>query len=155
MVWLLAVLSHCTPWSRLPFGSLRSALTGGRQWEVPGNGAQGKGLQAMTKNNLTNQQRKAVYRRDGFRCALCDSQKYIQIHHIISRGAGGTNHPHNLVTLCADCHAAAHGMMLRDWLDVTAETMEQAIVEYMSDLYAEEGHVWNPYRNPYCKQAPL
>lgn len=109
----------------------------------------------MTKNNITNQERKAVYRRDGYRCALCDSTKYIQLHHIISRGAGGTNHPHNLVTLCADCHAAAHGMMLRDWQDVTEETMEQAIVEYMSDLYAEQGHVWNPYRNPLGKQAPL
>ena len=109
----------------------------------------------MTKNNLTNAQRKAIYARDGYRCALCDSTKYIQIHHYITRGAGGTNHPHNLVTLCADCHAAAHGMMLQDWQDVTPETIEQAIVEYMSDLYANEGHIWNPYRNPYGKQAPL
>jgi len=46
-------------------------------------------------------------------------------------------------------------MMLREWQDVTEETMEQAIVEYMSDLYAEQGHVWNPYRNPLGKQAPL
>ena len=46
-------------------------------------------------------------------------------------------------------------MMLRDWQDVSQEAVEQAIVEYMSDLYAEEGHVWNPYRNPYAKRAPL
>ena len=107
------------------------------------------------KDRLTNAQRKAIYARDGYRCALCDSMKYIQIHHYITRGAGGTDHPHNLVTLCADCHAAAHGMMLRDWPDVTQETIEQAIVEYMSDLYACEGHIWNPYRNPYGKRAPL
>ena len=30
------MLSHCTPWSRLPFGSLRSALTGGGALVVPG-----------------------------------------------------------------------------------------------------------------------
>ena len=109
----------------------------------------------MTKNNIDNSTRKLIYRRDGFRCALCDSTKYIQIHHYIARGAGGTNHPHNLVTLCADCHAAAHGTMLRDWVDVTPESIDQAIVEYLSDLYAQDGHVWNPYRNPYGKRAPL
>ena len=109
----------------------------------------------MLSAKLTNAQRKAIYRRDGYRCALCDSTKYIQIHHIIPRGSGGTDHPHNLICLCADCHAAAHGMMLGDWQDVTQETMEQAIVEYMSDLYAEEGHIWNPYRNPRAKRAPL
>ena len=53
----------------------------------------------MIDAKLTNAQRKAIYRRDGFRCALCDSTKYIQIHHVIPRGAGGTNHPHNLITL--------------------------------------------------------
>ena len=102
----------------------------------------------MTTNTLTKKDRKAIYARDGYRCALCDSTKYIQIHHYLTRGAGGTNHPHNLITLCADCHAAAHGMILRDWPDTTKETIEQAIVEYLSDLYAEQGEVWNPYRNP-------
>lgn len=151
-----AVLSHYTPWSRLPFGSLRSALTGGGALVVPGGRSRSmKGGLHMLSAKLTNAQRKAIYRRDGFRCALCDSTKYIQLHHIISRGGGGTDHPHNLITLCADCHAAAHGMMLREWPDVTEEAVEQAIVEYMSDLYAEQGHVWNPYRNPLAKRAPL
>ena len=108
----------------------------------------------MTQNNITNVQRKNIYRREGYRCALCDSTKYIQIHHYVHRGAGGTNHPHNLVTLCADCHAAAHGMLLRDWVDVTPETIEQGIVEYLSDLYADAGVIWNPYRNPYAKRGP-
>lgn len=109
----------------------------------------------MLSAKLTNQERKAIYRRDGFRCALCDSTKYIQIHHYISRGAGGTNHPHNLITLCSDCHAAAHGIFLQDWTDVTQEHIDQAIVEYLSDLYAEQGKIWNPYRNEYAKRAPL
>ena len=80
----------------------------------------------MLSAKLTNQERKAIYRRDGFRCALC-----------------------------ADCHAAAHGMNLRDWLDVTQETIDQAIEEYLSDLYAEQGEIWNPYRNPLTKRPNL
>ena len=106
----------------------------------------------MLSAKLTNQERKAIYRREGYRCALCDSTRYLQIHHVISRGSGGTNHPHNLICLCSDCHALAHGINLNDW-PATQEDVEQAIVEYLSDLYAEEGEVWNPYRNPLAKQA--
>ena len=108
----------------------------------------------MTQNTIPNNIRKAIYARDGYRCAICDSTKYIQIHHYISRGAGGTNHPHNLVTLCADCHAAAHGLILNDWQwDICPDHIDQALVEYLSDLYANEGHIWNPYRNPYGKRC--
>ena len=35
---------------------------------------------------LTNAQRKAIYRRDGYQCALCGSTRYLQIHHYIPRG---------------------------------------------------------------------
>ena len=81
----------------------------------------------MLSAKLTNQERKAIYRREGYRCALCDSTRYLQIHHVISRGSGGTNHPHNLICLCSDCHALAHGINLNDW-DATQEDVEQAIV---------------------------
>lgn len=97
----------------------------------------------MISANITNETRKAVYRRDGFRCALCDSTKYIQVHHYIHRAHGGSNSLHNLITLCADCHALAHGTNLRDWQDITQEDIEQAIVEYLEDMYLED---WNPYR---------
>lgn len=121
----------------------------------------------MISANINNSIRKAVYRRDGWRCALCDSTKYIQIHHIVKRSQGGGNHPHNLITLCADCHALAHGLDLRGlgegdgaapWnqreyspevdglMDIERDRpVDQAIVEYMSDLYAEEGVIWNPW----------
>ena len=98
----------------------------------------------MIGANISSSTRKKVYRRDGYRCALCDSTKYLQIHHAVKRSQGGTNHIHNLICLCADCHALAHGMNLNGW-DATQEDVEQAIVEYLSDLYAEEGVVWNPW----------
>ena len=100
----------------------------------------------MISQKLTTAEIKAIYRRDGYTCALCDSTKYLQIHHYIHRGQGGSNSPHNLITLCADCHALAHGTNLRDWQDVTQDDIEQAIVEYLSDYYAGE---WNPYRKDY------
>lgn len=87
-------------------------------------------------SKLTNAQRKAIYRRDGFMCALCGSGRYLQIHHLIPRGEGGKNTPHNLITLCSDCHALVHGFNAHDYPDMTPEDVEQAIVEYLADLYA-------------------
>ena len=39
----------------------------------------------MISANIPTSTRKAIYRRDGYRCALCDSTQYLQIHHIIPR----------------------------------------------------------------------
>lgn len=99
----------------------------------------------MLSANLTNETRKSIYRRDGYRCALCDSTRFLQIHHVVPRGQGGTNSPHNLITLCSDCHALAHGTNLRDWVDVDQETIEHACVEYLADYYAGEGYLWSPW----------
>ena len=100
----------------------------------------------MLSANITNQERKAIYRRDGYRCALCDSTRYLQIHHVVPRGQGGpAANAMNLITLCSDCHALAHGTNLRDWQDVTQETIEHAIIEYLADYYAGEGYLWNPW----------
>ena len=94
--------------------------------------------------NISNAKRKKVYQRDGWRCALCDSTRYIQVHHVVPRGKGGTNGMHNLITLCSDCHALAHGVDLRGW-GAKAEDAEQGIVVYLSDYYAEQGIIWNPW----------
>lgn len=109
----------------------------------------------MIGANINNQLRKSIYRRDGYRCALCDSTRYLQIHHVVPRGQGGpVDNPHNLVTLCADCHALAHGTNLRDYVDFSdpERHVNQAIIEYLSDLYACEGILWNPWgkNKPYA-----
>ena len=82
---------------------------------------------------ISNRIRKKVYKRDGYRCALCDSTNGLQIHHIIPRGQGGPKfNPSNMITLCWKCHAAAHDVIHPDYEgQVTPEEIEQAIVEYM------------------------
>lgn len=91
--------------------------------------------------SIPTKTRKAVYRRDGYRCALCDCSQYLQIHHAIPRGKGGSDNIENLITLCYRCHAAAHGLDL-DHTGITAEDIELACVEYLSDFYLEW---WMPY----------
>ena len=96
----------------------------------------------MISANIDNKLRKAVYRRDGYACAVCDDSRHLQIHHVIHRSVGGANVEHNLITLCPACHALAHGTNITDW-DVSPEDLNQAIIEYLADYYAPD---WNPYR---------
>ncbi len=99
----------------------------------------------MISAKLTNQERKAIYARDGYRCALCDNSRYLQIHHVIPRKDGGTDSPQNLITLCSVCHGHAHGV-IPDYSDLTAEELNQLCIEYLADYYAPD---WNPWaRHP-------
>lgn len=99
----------------------------------------------MISANISRATRKATYRRDGFRCALCDSTDGLQIHHAVPRGEGGTDYPQNLVTLCWRCHAMAHGTNIYDDPDFDPSDIEQAAVEYLADYYAQQGLLWNPW----------
>lgn len=96
----------------------------------------------MISSNVPNSIRREVYRRDGYRCALCDSPKYIQLHHYQPRSQGGINHPMNLITLCMYCHAAVHGTNL-DGDERTSEDVKQAIAEYLGDYYAPDWYPWD------------
>lgn len=96
----------------------------------------------MISARIPNSVRKAIYRRDGYRCALCDSTRYLQIHHYVPRSAGGSDHPHNLITLCNVCHGEAHGTKMTEY-SMTAEEIEFACAEYLADLYAGD---WYPYK---------
>jgi hypothetical protein len=50
--------------------------------------------------------RRAVFRRDGGRCAMCGSAELLQFDHIIPVALGGASTPENLQLLCAPCNRA-------------------------------------------------
>ena len=52
--------------------------------------------------------RDAVMRRDGCACRRCGSRDRPEVHHIMFRSHGGSDHPYNLVTLCHACHVREH-----------------------------------------------
>lgn len=96
----------------------------------------------MISANISNNVRKEVYRRDHWRCALCDSPRYIQVHHCVPRRCGGNDTLHNLITLCSTCHGLAHGVTVPG-LDLTPDDAELGCTEYLSDMYAPD---WWPYK---------
>ncbi len=111
--------------------------------------------------NISNKMRKEVYKRDGYRCAICDSTDGLQIHHIKPRGKGGASHPMNMISLCWRCHAACHGSIMGDEYAAAADCtdgmspeekrqavidhMELATIQYVADYYAEQGQIWYPW----------
>ena len=100
----------------------------------------------MISANIDRETRKAVYKRDGYACALCSSTRYLQIHHVIPRGKGGkADDPQNMITLCNVCHMQAHGDNLKG-MPFTQADVEQACVEYVADIYAPN---WYPWREGY------
>ncbi len=90
--------------------------------------------------------RNAILKRDDHRCQLCkrQSDKYndgsfrdqilsgrktkwgydhydtLEVHHIIPRLEGGTDHPTNLITVCTSCHSKLTGAMLSRLADARA-----------------------------------
>jgi len=54
------------------------------------------------------QLRNQVLRRDGWRCQLCGAMSNLEVHHQELRSQSGDDSEQNLITLCAECHAALH-----------------------------------------------
>ena len=108
----------------------------------------------MISAKIDNKTRKAVYRRDGFRCALCDNIRGLQIHHAVLRSQGGTNHAHNLITLCWKCHAVAHGTIMPEWQEMQPCEVAQACLEYVADYYTDLGYIWNPWEENQQRWGP-
>ena len=95
------------------------------------------------KERIDNDTRRAVYRRDGYQCAVCGDPRRLQIHHITKRSQGGGHEQMNLITLCPICHALAHDTAFPGLPnEYGPDDVEQAIVEYMADLYADLGFRW-------------
>lgn len=68
---------------------------------------------------LTAEQKHAVFARDQGRCThknlndvRCNSDKWIDVHHIIPILLGGSNEPENLTTLCSFHHDLVHQLSL-------------------------------------------
>ncbi|WJH37087.1 HNH endonuclease [Paenibacillus sp. CC-CFT747] len=65
---------------------------------------------------FTESLKKEVKERDQWKCAVCESESDLHVHHKIPRKLGGVHHPDNLVTLCASCHASVESAHLKKHL---------------------------------------
>jgi len=58
----------------------------------------------------TKQARQKFINERGNKCELCPYNKteVLNVHHIVERCNGGTNHKTNLIVICPTCHAEIH-----------------------------------------------
>jgi len=86
----------------------------------------------MLGAKISTSTRRAVYARDGYACALCQSTKSFHVHHVLPRSLGGKSELSNLICLCHTCHAIAHGeYALNNQFPFDKETAEDAIRYYL------------------------
>lgn len=57
---------------------------------------------------LSYELRQAIKNRDRNKCRICGAYHKLEVHHVISKAHGGTDHPDNLITLCRKCHKKIH-----------------------------------------------
>lgn len=74
------------------------------------------------KASIAPKTRREVLARDRHRCRRkgCGNNRFLEVHHLVQRAAGGSNEASNLVTLCSACHSLLHdrgGALAEAWLD--------------------------------------
>ena len=60
--------------------------------------------------------RAMVLNRDHYTCQACKGKhkdSHLEVHHIVYRSQGGSDHADNLITLCHTCHQALHAGTLK------------------------------------------
>jgi len=70
---------------------------------------------ARVTKTIPPRTRRAVLRRDRGRCVVpgCRNARYVDVHHLVPRAAGGKHTPTTLAALCSAHHKAAHDGRLR------------------------------------------
>lgn len=64
-----------------------------------------------------------VYRRDGYKCVYCGSDRNLTLDHMIPKSKGGENNWKNLVTCCGKCNRIKGDTSVEEFLEKTGYTM--------------------------------
>jgi len=65
--------------------------------------------------------RKRLIAKHGKRCMQCGYEGYVDLHHKVRIVDGGRSIEENAMLLCEKCHADAHGLTKRKYLDANRE----------------------------------
>ena len=67
-----------------------------------------------TYGDVSDEDRQAVFMRDGHRCLRCGATENLSIDHIVPRSKGGFHDPENLQTLCLRCNTSKNARSSSD-----------------------------------------
>ncbi len=109
----------CREWHRFKSVHMENqrAMPGARKFYLHGTKEEVFSIECddVLRRQLWPKVKVTVLRRDRFTCQDCGRKgrtlvdgkwKGLEVHHIVPRSEGGTDHPANLKTLCVHCHAS-------------------------------------------------
>jgi len=111
-----------------------SVIKLGRYVNVPYKGVM------LTKEN--------VFKRDGFQCQYCGTQKELTLDHLIPKAKGGKTTWSNLVTACKKCNSLKGDYSLEEaGLTLQFKPYKPSYIMYLKDLSTRAYEEWKPFLN--------
>lgn len=92
--------------------------------------------------------RRAIFRRDGYRCQYCGREMaHLTLDHIIPRSRGGAHGWTNLVSACASCNRRKGGKTIEEaHMRLLIKPVEPRVTYgTLFGFYLQENIEWNPF----------
>lgn len=87
-------------------------------------------------------------------CYCCKTRLHLTDHHLKPRSEGGTDHPDNIVTVCADCHDEIEGPADGAWERVVQhkESIKTGRIAKTKEERSKEAREWKEKQQEYDRE---
>jgi 5-methylcytosine-specific restriction endonuclease McrA len=87
-----------------------------------------------------------VFRRDGYQCQYCGTNRDLTLDHVIPKAKGGKTHWTNLVTACKQCNSRK-GDFLPDeaGMPLSMPPFKPSYIMFLRDFSGVDHREWEPY----------
>lgn len=92
--------------------------------------------------------RNRIYKRDGYQCVYCQSNKHLTIDHVMPKSRGGSNDWTNLVTCCNKCNVYKSNRT-PDEAGMTLRKKPYAPSIFSDVIHSSIEKVWEDYKNSF------
>lgn len=90
--------------------------------------------------------RENVFKRDGFTCQYCGTNKELTLDHLIPKAKGGETSWSNLVTACKQCNSKKGDYALEEvGMQLTFRPYRPSYIMYLKDLSGNKYDEWKPF----------
>ena len=90
--------------------------------------------------------RQNVFKRDGFKCQYCGTEKELTLDHLVPKAKGGKTTWNNLVTACKSCNAKKGNYSPEEaGMQLTFEPFRPSYIMHLKDLSGNNYDEWAPY----------
>lgn len=87
-----------------------------------------------------------VFKRDGFQCQYCGSQKDLTLDHLVPKAKGGKSTWNNLVTACKKCNSIKGDYTPEQvGFKLTYQPYKPSYIMYLKELSARMYDEWQPF----------